>query len=75
MIFSLIVRAIMNVLTTLEGKISQVVSLCGQLRAENNALKKELQESKQQTRTVIEKMDLARTRLEAFALSLPAEEE
>lgn len=60
-----------NELNTLESKIVQVVSLCRTLRAENVQLRQQLAAAEDDRKSLSERMDSARTRLEHLAHQLP----
>ena len=60
-----------NELNALESKIAQVVSLCRTLRAENVQLKQQLAASESDRKTLQERMESARSRLENLAPQLP----
>ena len=56
----------------LESKIVQVTSLCRTLRAENSRLKQQLASAEGDRQGLVERMELARSRLEELAQQLPA---
>ena len=58
-------------IAALEAKISQVVSLCQRLRAENASLRSQLAAAGGERDRLVAKLDGARTRLEALAQQLP----
>ena len=60
-----------NELNALESKITQVVSLCRTLRAENSQLKQRLAKADAEKKALSERMELARQRLEQLAEQLP----
>ncbi len=60
-----------NELNALESKITQVVSLCRTLRAENSQLKQRLAKADAEKKVLSERMELARQRLEQLAEQLP----
>ena len=60
-----------NELNALESKITQVVSLCRTLRAENSQLKQRLAKADAEHKALNDRMDLARNRLEQLAQQLP----
>ena len=60
-----------NELKALESKITQVVSLCRTLRAENSQLKQRLAKADAEKKVLSERMELARQRLEQLAEQLP----
>ena len=60
-----------NELNALESKITQVVSLCRTLRAENSQLKQRLAKADAEQKALSERMELARQRLEQLAEQLP----
>ena len=61
-----------NELDALESKIVQVTSLCRTLRAENSRLKQQLASAEGDRQGLVERMELARSRLEELAQQLPA---
>jgi len=61
-----------NELNALESKIVQVAALCRSLRAENVELRQKLAVAEAERARAVERMDLARERIEALALQLPA---
>lgn len=61
-----------NELNALESKIAQVAALCRSLRAENAELRQKLAVAEAERARAVERMDLARERIEALALQLPA---
>jgi len=61
-----------NELNALESKIAQVAALCRSLRAENVELRQKLAVAEAERARAVERMDLARERIEALALQLPA---
>ena len=60
-----------NELNALESKITQVVSLCRTLRAENSQLKQRLAKADAEQKALNARMELARSRLEQLAEQLP----
>ena len=58
-------------LTALEDKVRQVAEVCQQLRAENKQLRIRLAEVEEDRRRLAEKVDGARTRLEALMQQIP----
>lgn len=58
-------------LTALEDKVRQVAEVCQQLRAENRQLRIRLAEVEEDRRRLAEKVDGARTRLEALMQQIP----
>lgn len=58
-------------LKTLEQKVSQLIGLCQQLRAENLNLRQELAQAQSDMRQLKENMALAGDRLQALIESLP----
>ncbi len=60
-----------NELNALESKITQVVSLCRTLRAENSQLKQRLAKADAEQKALSDRMELARQRLEQLAEQLP----
>lgn len=64
----------MNVnVSALEHKIELVVAFCQQLRDQNQALRTQLAGVEAENRALTERMNAARTRLEAMMERLPAE--
>jgi len=61
-----------NELDALERKIVQVTSLCRTLRAENTQLRQQLASAEGDRKGLLERMELARSRLEELAQQLPA---
>ena len=61
-----------NELNALESKIAQVASLCRTLRMENAQLRQQLVAAESERRTIAERMESARGRLEQLAEQLPA---
>ncbi|MBK1681664.1 hypothetical protein [Rhodocyclus tenuis] len=64
-----------NELNALESKIAQVAALCRSLRAENSELRLQLSAAEADRVRAIQRMDLARERIEALALQLPGSAE
>lgn len=62
-------------LRSLEEKINQFVQLCQRLRAENNQLRQELAAAFNENKHLAEKINAARTRLEALLTQIPGNEE
>ena len=60
-----------NELDALESKIIQVTSLCRTLRAENIQLKQQLASAEGDRMGLVERMEMARSRLEELAQQLP----
>ena len=60
-----------NELNALESKITQVVSLCRALRAENSQLKQRLAKADADHKALSDLMESARQRLEQLAEQLP----
>ena len=60
-----------NELNALESKITQVVSLCRALRAENSQLKQRLAKADAEQKALGDLMESARQRLEQLAEQLP----
>ena len=60
-----------NELNTLESKITQVVSLCRTLRADNSQLKQRLAKADAEQKALGDLMESARQRLEQLAEQLP----
>jgi cell division protein ZapB len=61
----------LNELDTLERKLDATVSLCRDLRAQNNQLRQELINVEAEKRGLAERMEKARSRLERIAQQLP----
>ena len=61
-------------LSTLEVRIDALVKLCDELRAENQALKSQQSNLLAERASLIEKSELARTRVEAMIARLKAME-
>lgn len=57
--------------TSLEAKVSQFVTLCERLRAENSELKRELAAARSDAKRLHEKIDGAKARLEGLLSRLP----
>ena len=60
-------------LKALEDKVTQLISLCQQLRTENIDLRQELAQAQNDARQLKENMAQASNRLEALLASLPEE--
>lgn len=60
-------------LDALEGKVAQVVNLCLSLRAENQDLRTRLAGAEEERAHLLQRMEEARSRLEALAGQLPEE--
>lgn len=60
-------------LTALEKKIEQFLAFCQGLRAENQALRKRVAGLEDERQQLLNKIDTARTRLEALMIRLPEE--
>ena len=58
-------------LKSLEDKLSQLVKLCQQLRAENHQLRQEIASALNANRRLEDKIDGATTRLEALLQQIP----
>jgi uncharacterized protein (TIGR02449 family) len=56
---------------SLEEKVALFVSLCERLRAENNALKRELAALRNDAKRLHDKIDSAKARLEGLLARLP----
>ena len=61
-----------NELNALESKIAQVASLCRTLRMENAQLRQQLVAAESERKTIAERMESARGRLEQLAEQVPA---
>lgn len=62
-------------LRSLEEKIGHFVQLCQRLRAENNQLRQQLAAAFNENKHLTDKIDAARTRLEALLSQIPGNEE
>ena len=60
-------------LTVLEDKIEQFLAFCQSLRAENQALRSRVAGLEDERRSLVDKIDTARARLEALMAKLPEE--
>jgi cell division protein ZapB len=60
-------------LKSLEHKLSQLITLCQNLRAQNSALRQELAQAQSDTRQLRENIAVVSTRLEAVIERLPEE--
>ena len=60
-----------NELNALESKIAQVASLCRTLRAENAQLRQQLAAAESDKKSLAERMETARNRIEQQAEQLP----
>lgn len=60
-------------LTALEQKVEQFLVFCQSLRAENLALRSRVQGLEEERQMLVDKIDTARTRLEALMVRLPEE--
>lgn len=56
---------------SLEAKVEQFVELCERLRAENDALRRELTAAQSDAKRLNEKIDGARSRIEGLINRLP----
>ncbi|MFA7282323.1 MAG: hypothetical protein WC100_19735 [Sterolibacterium sp.] len=63
-----------NDLTALEQKIEQFLAFCQGLRAENQALRSRVAGLEEERQQLLNKIDTARTRLEALLVRLPEEQ-
>ncbi|MFN3884009.1 MAG: hypothetical protein ACK4Q4_04530 [Rhodocyclaceae bacterium] len=61
-------------LASLERKVEQIIALCETLRAENRQLRERVGALENEKRGLIERMTLARVRLEGLIDKLPPEE-
>ena len=73
MVFETIVRGMVNELNALESKVAQVASLCRALRAENALLRQQIAATESERKSLLERMDSARVRIEHLAEQLAAE--
>ncbi len=62
-----------EVLGGLENKVTQVIALCAELRAENHRLRDRVGALEEEKLALTERMTVARTRLEGFMDRLPPE--
>ena len=62
-----------NQLHALETKLAQLISISGQLRAENLKLRQELAQAQSTNRQLGDKMDAAKLRLDKLLTTLPDE--
>ena len=60
-------------LTALEHKVEQFLAFCQSLRAENQALRSRVAGLEDERQALVDKIDSARTRLEALMERLPEE--
>jgi cell division protein ZapB len=60
-----------NELHTLESKLAQLIQVSGKLRAENHQLRQELAHALSSNRQCIDKIDIAKARLEKLLVTLP----
>jgi len=60
-------------LASLEQKVEQIVALCEALRAENHRLRDHVVTLEGEKQGLVERMTVARTRLEGLMDKLPAE--
>lgn len=58
-------------LKALEEKLTQLIALCAQMRAENLELRQDLAQAQDQSKQLKDNMTLASTRLEALVDRLP----
>jgi cell division protein ZapB len=61
----------LNELDALENKVTQVVSLCCELRAENNLLRRQLAAADAERKTLAGRAETARKRIEQLVQRLP----
>jgi regulator of replication initiation timing len=62
-----------EVLGGLENKVTQVIALCAELRAENHRLRDRIGALEEEKLALTERMTVARTRLEGLMDRLPPE--
>jgi cell division protein ZapB len=62
-----------EVLGGLENKVTQVIALCAELRAENHRLRDRVGTLEEEKLALAERMTVARTRLEGIMDRLPPE--
>jgi cell division protein ZapB len=55
-----------NTLRDLENKIDELIALCGELKRENRALKSEVAGFREERRELLDKNELARSKVEAM---------
>jgi cell division protein ZapB len=67
----LIFTAVEAEFNSLDAKVSQFVSLCERLRAENHDLRQELAAARSDAKRLHEKIDGAKARLEGLLARLP----
>ncbi len=72
--FSLYSQRMENDLKTLESKLTQLIGICNQLRAENHQLRQELANALSTNRQYSDKIDTATARLEKLLGDLPEEQ-
>ena len=58
-------------LTSLEEKIDRTVALCQRLRTENHELRQQLVKAQSDNKTLAEKVEAARVRLETILQQIP----
>lgn len=58
-------------LRQLEDKLAQLIDFCQQLRGENHELRQQLAQEQNQNKTLSDKLDGARDRLEALLNQIP----
>ncbi len=63
-----------NDLKTLETKVTQLIGICNQLRAENHQLRQDLANALSANRQYSDKIDTATARLEKLLGDLPEEQ-
>ncbi len=63
-----------NELNALEGKLTQLIQVCGKLRAENHQLRQELAQALSNNRQCSDKIDTVKARLEKLLTNLPEEQ-
>jgi len=63
-----------NELTSLEGKLAQLIQVSGKLRAENHRLRQELAQALSSNRQCSDKVANAKARLEKLLSTLPEEQ-
>lgn len=55
-----------NTLRDLENKIDELIALCGELKRENRTLKSEIAGFREERRELLDKNELARSKVEAM---------
>jgi len=63
-----------NEFNALANKLSQLIQVCGKLRAENHQLRQELAQALSSSRQYSDKMGNAKVRLEKLLITLPEDQ-